>query len=178
MANHRIKPTVVPPENRDQASEYVSRIAANDAHIASVQAELDAELKLVKKRYDAVSMVFVTAREELLQGLAAWAASNRSDLTSGGKTKFADLTTGRIGWRDMPPKVSITKPEEVLKWLVEKRGKFVKFVRVKKEINRESMLEHKDLALQIEGVSIKGSGEEFYVNPLTSPLSEQPAKPE
>jgi phage host-nuclease inhibitor protein Gam len=115
MANHRIKPTVVPPENRDQASEYVSRIAANDAHIASVQAELDAELKLVKKRYDAVSMVFVTAREELLQGLAAWAASNRSDLTSGGKTKFADLTTGRIGWRDMPPKVSITKPEEVLK---------------------------------------------------------------
>ena len=55
-----------------------------------------------------IALQEITARIETLQaGIQTYCEAHRDELTSGGKTKTANLVTGEVSWRQRPPSVSI-----------------------------------------------------------------------
>ena len=110
--------------------------------------------------------------EEIELGVQAWATANRDALTDGGKVKFADLTTGFIRWRNNPPKCSVTGIDAVLA-LLEANPDLARFVRVKKEVNKEAFLNEAEFleANPIPGVKIVQGKEFFVIEPNNQELS-------
>ena len=100
---------------------------------------------------------------DLTRGLQIWGEANREALTDGGRTKTVKLANGEIAWRTRPPKVSVTNPDAVLE-LMASQG-LTRFIRTKRELDRERMLQEPAVAGGIPGVRIGSAGEEFVVAP-------------
>jgi len=93
----------------------------------------------------------------------AWATAHRDALTDGGKVKFADLTTGIIRWRNNPPKCSVSGADAVMA-LLEANPALARFVRTKKEVNKDAVLNEPEFfaANPVPGIKIV-QGKEFFV---------------
>jgi phage host-nuclease inhibitor protein Gam len=100
-----------------------------------------------------------------------FAEANRDRLTGGGKVKFASFATGKISWRSRPAKVSIRGAEDVME-AIKAMGLAARFIRVKEEPNKEAMLEDRQTAAMIKGISIGSEGEDFIVEPFETELQE------
>ena len=162
--NKRAAETATPPQNRDEAENYLARIGEiqrmaqlNKTALAEAVARVTAEM-------EAESAKLAEEHDRLFRGLQLWAEANRHALTDGGKTKTVRLGNGTIAWRLAPPSVQIKGQEAVLAYLIEKKGK--EFLRTKLEINREAMLARPEEAAKIPGVTIKSAGEAFVIEPI------------
>lgn len=99
---------------------------------------------------------------ELQAGVQTWCAANREEIC--GKGKSANLITGEVSWRQRPPSVSVRGAEAVLAWL--KTQGLTGFIRTKEEVNKEAMLNEKDKARTVPGVSIVTDVEDFIITPF------------
>lgn len=157
------------PQSRDDAAESLRQIGEAGRQIARIEADMNDELARLKERAEAAAAPLreqVTARTE---GLKIWAEANRDGLTNGGKTKTADLGTGKLSWRLRPAAVRVSGVDRVIE-AIRKLG-FSQFLREKTEINKEAMLADADKARLIAGVSIGSEGEDFIVEPFEAEIS-------
>jgi len=157
------------PQNRDDAAETLRLIGETNRQIARIEADMNDEIALLK---EAAERKAVPLKEQVVawtEGLKVWAEANRDALTNGGKTKTADLGTGKISWRLRPPSVRIKGAETVIE-TIKKLG-FTKFLRTKEEINKEAMSDDPVHARMIAGVSVASAGEDFIVEPFEAELS-------
>ncbi|MCO6520885.1 MAG: host-nuclease inhibitor Gam family protein [Snodgrassella sp.] len=108
---------------------------------------------------------------ELEAGIAAYCTTHRDVLTDGNKVKFADLITGKVSWRNNPPKVVIRGVDAVIA-LMEQCADFSRFIRVKKEINKDAVLNEAALFEQspVPGLSIVPGKEQFVIEPYNQEL--------
>ena len=105
------------------------------------------------------------ARIETLQrGVQTYCEANRDALTSGGRTKTANLITGEVQWRQRPPSVSARGLDSILDTL--KRLALTRFIRVKEELNKDALLNEPDAARGIAGLSIVTGVEDFVITPF------------
>ena len=102
---------------------------------------------------------------QLQEGIHTWCSAHREELC--GKGKSANLQTGEISWRMRPPSVRVAKVEAVIGWL--KTMGMAKYVRVKEEINKDLLLEDKETAGTIPGITIISGVEDFVVQPFELP---------
>ena len=72
--------------------------------------------------------------------------------------------TGEVQWRVRPPSVALTKPDEVVN-VLERLG-LERFVRTKKEVNKDAILIEKDAVMGIAGIKIKSGVEDFAIIPF------------
>ena len=102
-----------------------------------------------------------------------YCTTNRDALTDGGKVKFADLITGKVQWRNNPPKVQIRGNDAVLA-LLEQDEKYDRFVRIKREVNKEAVLNEPDFFVgnPVPGLSIVQGKEFFVIEPYNQELPE------
>ncbi|WP_345859286.1 host-nuclease inhibitor Gam family protein [Shewanella algae] len=121
--------------------------------IAAITEEYSPQLETLKKDLDVLSA-----------GVQSWCEANRDELTKGGKSKTANLTTGEVSWRVRPPSVSIRGVENVLENL--KNLKLERFIRVKEEINKDAILADPKVAGGIAGITIKSGVEDFAIVPF------------
>ena len=103
----------------------------------------------------------LTPKQDAIQ---AWCESHRDELTQNGKTKTGTFNTGEVQWRMRPPSVGIRGVESVLESL--RMLGFVRFIRVKEEVNKEAMLNEPELAATVAGVTIKTGVEDFVITPF------------
>ena len=101
----------------------------------------------------------------------AFLNSNRAALTDGGKVKFADLTTGIIRWRNNPPKCSVSGADAVMA-LLEANPALARFVRTKKEVNKDAVLNEPEFfaANPVPGIKIVQGKEFFVIEPYNQEL--------
>ena len=171
MAKIKTKAAGVPvPQSRDEAADALMVIGGLNRAAARVEAEMNDEIAAIKKDAESKAQPMREKAAGLTEGLKIWAEANRDQLTQSGKTKTADLGTGKISWRALPKSVRITKVEQVIE-AVKKLG-FTAFLRVKTEINKDAMLADPDKAKLIAGVNISSAGEEFIVEPFETSLSD------
>lgn len=113
----------------------------------------------------APGLAAITARIGVLQtGIQTWCEAYRDEITSGGKTKTANLVTGEVNWRQRPPSVTVRNAEGVIETF--KSLGLSDFVRTKEEVNKEAILAAPEKARGIAGVSINSGVEDFVITPF------------
>ncbi len=152
------------PRSRDEAEAMLAKIGDAQREIALVQASLDQRVADAKADAESAVKLLTKRITELTDGLRVWAEANRPELTDNGKRQHGKLATGLIAWRRRPAKVTVRGVDAVLE-RIEALG-LDRFVRLKREINKEAMLAEPKVAGGIEGVTIGSAGEDFVVEPV------------
>ncbi len=159
------------PQDDSEARSMIREIGDLQREIARAEHDLNDEIAALQERYGARVEPLRDLVEAKTEGLKMFCEVNRERLTRGGKVKFFRFTTGEISWRNRPAKVSLRKVDDVIEAI--KRLKLEgKFLRVKEEVNKDAMLENRELASTIAGVTIGSDGEDFIVAPFETELPE------
>lgn len=159
------------PQDDTEARSMIREIGDLQRRIARAEHDLNDEIAALQERYGALVEPLRDLIEAKTEGLKMFCEVNRERLTRGGRVKFFRFATGEVSWRNRPAKVSLRKIEDVIGEI--KRLKLgSKFLRVKEEVNKEAMLEARELAATISGVTIGSDGEDFIVEPFETELPE------
>lgn len=161
--------TIPVPQSREQADKALCAIGAAQRQLALIQAALDESVAEAKAKAEAQAAPLKVMIEQTTAGLQIWAEANRAALTEDGKRQTVTLPSGEIGWRRRPPSVRAGNIKLALEDLL-KRG-LDRFIRVKRELDKEAMLKEPELAATVPGISIGSAGEEFVVQPTATPLA-------
>lgn len=157
-------------QSRDEAQQMVAEIGEISRELARQEADLGDALAKVKAEAETKALPLKTRQIDLHEAVQKWAEANRAELTREGKTKTVELTTGKVSWRNRPRKVSLRNVDSLVEYLVEKLDS--RFLRIKREIDKEAMLADVGAASKLPGVTIKSAGEEFIVEPFDAQLAE------
>lgn len=157
------------PQSREDATEMVAAIGRKQRERDRVQAAMNDEMAIVKQRFEEIAKPLADDIKALSAGVQVWCEANRTELTNGGKVKFANLASGEIKWRTRPPRVSLRGVENIIDTC--KKLGLTRFIRVKEEINKEALLAEADVAANIPGVSIV-QAEDFVIVPFETELEE------
>ena len=159
----RVKRPVIPvPKSLDEAAEFLRQIGEEQRTTDAIQSDLNAEVDELKAKAMSDAEPHQKKISQLVEGLFAFAETNRDELTDSGKRKTVELPTGIFGWRMTPPAVSLHNVKAILKSL--KSLKLDRFIRAKEEVDKEAMLKEQEVAKTVKGVSIS-QHEEFIVKP-------------
>ncbi len=102
------------PQSRSEAAEAVRLVGELNRDLARLEANMNDQLAAIKEAFEQQAAPIRDQVTATTEGLKAWAEANRVTLTDGGKTKTADLGTGKLSWRLRPAKVRITKEDVVI----------------------------------------------------------------
>lgn len=154
-------------QTREAVVEAIGQIGEHQREQARIEANMNDELAGIKGQFEAVAAPHAAAIKTLSKGVQAWCEAHRAELTDDGKVKTANLETGKVLWR-LPPEKVVIKGEEAVMALLEQRG-LTQFIRIKKEPNKEAMLNEKDAAEDVPGVSFS-QVEQFVIEPFEAVL--------
>lgn len=159
----RVKRRVVTvPQSLEEAADFVRRIGQAKREIEHLAERLTMKIDRLK----AVAVEKATPREatieELFDGLFVFAQAHREALSEKGRRKTVVLSSGQFGWRMPPSSVHVRGVSTVIARL-ESLG-LDRFLRVKKELNKEAILAEPYTATAVEGIVIQQE-EEFFVKP-------------
>lgn len=175
MASKKItgktKAKLVVPQDRAEAEDWIRQIGEQRREVIRIEAAMNDELAVVKAGFEDQATPYREDIEALVEGVQAWAVANRDKLTQNGKRQSAELGTGSITWRQLPPKVTLRKVSNVIENL--KKLGLTRFLRTKEEVNKDAMLAEPDAARLVPGVSIGSAGETFTVEPFEAELAEE-----
>ena len=157
------------PQSRDEAANAIRQIGVANREVARLEADMNDQIAALKASAEEAAAPLRQRVVALTEGVKVWAEANRDALTAGGKTKTADMGTGKIMWRLRPPSVRITGVDRVIEAI--KTLGFKGFLRTKEEVNKEALLADPDKARMIAGVSIGTQGEDFVVEPFEAEIS-------
>lgn len=161
----RAAETVRAPQSQAEVEAMLARLGAIQRDRTVLATALEETLAKERERVNAEDLPLRTEVDTLVRGIQLWADANRPSLTMEGRHKTVRLANGEIAWRIRPPSVTLRGVEVVLEYPAQKGMK--KFIREKKEVNKEAMLADIALARTVPGVTIGSQGEEFVVSPLT-----------
>lgn len=159
---------LVVPQNREEAEAWIRQIGEHRRELVRIETFQNDEMAAVKDKHEQLAKPYHDDVEALIEGLQVWAIANREQLTGGGKRQSAELATGMISWRVLPPRVTIRKAENVIDAL--KKLGLQRFIRTREEINKEAMLDDQEAARLVPGVTIGSAGETFNVDPFETEL--------
>ncbi|MBP2309396.1 nuclease inhibitor protein [Azospirillum melinis] len=161
--------TIAAPVRRvrtqDQAAAVVGRIGAAQVQLGRLKASLDVAVAQANLAYETAAAPLRTAISADTELLRGYFDANRASLLTGGKKSVA-LSTGTMGVKKTTAKLVVADVDALLKRLEEDR-KLRRFIRTKSEVDRAALLAEPKVAVTIDGVSIEGGEDAFFVKPLT-----------
>ncbi|PCI62019.1 MAG: host-nuclease inhibitor protein Gam [Gammaproteobacteria bacterium] len=167
MATKRIKATDLPAAlSLLEVEEFIQQIGELDRQVDVLEGTMNDKLTVIKKEFETQAKPLNDKINELFNGVQAYCSVNRLNMLKG-DAKTAKLSTGEISWRVTPPKVSVKGVDAVIK-MIKSLG-LNRFLRDKQEIDKPALLNEKDVALNIPGISISQK-EEFVIKPFSSEL--------
>ncbi len=174
MAKANVKEIPAPGTLGDLA-DLLARVGELRRELARRETEMNDEIAAIRDRWQlqaAPRLADLAICEETLE---QWCAAMRDELTDQGRRKYCDLATGRVGWRALPPKVSIRNLTQTLA-AIKSLGQ-TQFLRVEESVDKEAMLAAPEAALKIPGVKIKSEGEKFYAEPREETIAGSEVRP-
>ena len=102
----------------------------------------------------------------LQTGIQTWCEANRVALCGEADRlgKTANLITGEVAWRQVPPSVQLRGVDAVMDRL--RVMGLVRFIRNKDEVNKEAMLAEPEAVRGIAGITIVTGLENFSITPF------------
>ena len=169
----RVKVILAAPiESRADLEAVVRDLCRATIDLDADTAAMDAAIASVRERHEAQRSQLSSSIDTNVRRIQAWAESHRDEF---GDKKSLDLVHGTIGFRTGMPALK-PLPGWTWKLVLENLIKNAqRFVRVKKEEDREAILAERE-TLKEEGLKKLGldvhQGETFYVEPKRESLSE------
>lgn len=153
------------PQSQEEANLAILEIGAASRELLKIESQMNTQITLAKTSAEEEAKQHKATIKSLTAGVQTWAEANRKALTNDGKTKTAKLPAGTISWRLKPATVRITKAkiDDIIKAIRVMRKRA--WLREKVEIDKEAMLKEKDIAAQLDGVTIGSEGETFTIEP-------------
>ncbi|EBP4179775.1 host-nuclease inhibitor protein Gam [Salmonella enterica subsp. diarizonae] len=153
------------PQTRDEVSRDIRKLGDEQREAIRLEAAMNDEIAEITERYTPQIEAHKKCIKALFKGISDWCKTNRDELTNGGKTKTANLTTGNVSWRLGTPSCSVSRDVEgVIEML--RRMQLDRFIRVKEEVNKEAVLAEPDAVKGIAGIKVNKGSESFYVEPF------------
>lgn len=152
------------PQTREAVIADIKTIGDRQRELMRIETLMNDEIGVITEKYSSHVNALKTELSELESGVHKWSEANRSELTNDGKTKTANLTTGEVSWRTRPPSVRITDADSVIKTLY--KLNLEKFVREKREVNKEAILSEPEAVAGIAGIKINSGIEDFIITPF------------
>lgn len=162
-------PDLKVPQSRAEAEEFIAEIGRLQRERTRIAADMNDRIAAIKQEFEAQAQPLGQDIRKLSSGLQIWSEANRAALTNHGKVKFALLASGKINWRTRPPKVCLRGKAKIIEAC--KRLGLDRFIRRAEDVNKEAMLAEKDVAKNIDGVTIS-QGEDFVITPFETELEE------
>ncbi|MCJ8142936.1 host-nuclease inhibitor Gam family protein [Ancylobacter sp. A5.8] len=153
------------PQCTEDATTAIADIGGLNREIGRLSADANDQIADINRALADKVLPLQERVTALTEGLKVWAEANRAALTNGGKVKTANLVTGILSWRNLPPKVGLRKVEDVIA-AITRMGLGKKFLRTKQEVDKEAMLKDPEKARTVPGVTVGSAGEEFIVEPF------------
>ncbi|MCP1772884.1 phage host-nuclease inhibitor protein Gam [Neisseria perflava] len=163
---------VLTVQTREEAQEQIRRLGDIMREREGIQADMNNAIAALQEVAAANAAPLDEEAQAIEAAVHAWATANRDALTDGGKVKFADLTTGMIKWRNNPPKCSVSGVDAVIA-LLEGNSALERFVRTKKEVNKDAVLNEAEFfaAHLVPGLKIVQGKEFFVIEPFNQELA-------
>lgn len=152
------------PQSKQDVTCDIRKIGDMQREALRLQTQMNDRIAAITEEYSPQLETLKKDLGVLSAGVQSWCEANRDELTKGGKSKTANLTTGEVSWRVRPPSVSIRGVETVLENL--KNLKLERFIRTKEEINKDAILADPKMAGGIAGITIKSGIEDFAIVPF------------
>lgn len=152
--------TVAPIDNKQTATDYITKMRANARKIAKHVAKRDDELAKVNAKYDSLIEPLQTLNTQLKSAVESWCQDNKSKLLTGNSKTFS-LAGVDISWRIGKPSVIGTATPELIARL--ERFGLDRFVRVKKELDKTAILKEPKAIDGIDGLGIEPAKEEIVI---------------
>lgn len=147
------------PQSAEEASAALAAIGASQRELAVIQAALDETIAVAKATAEVEAATHKAAIEARTRGLQVWAEANRG-LASG---KTITLASGTLSWRVRPPSVRVGNLAAAIEFMATMG--LDRFLRIKRELNKEALLAEPQAATRVPGISIGSAGEDFVVEP-------------
>ncbi|MCU0963565.1 MAG: host-nuclease inhibitor Gam family protein [Burkholderiaceae bacterium] len=163
------------PQSKDDCAAQIRALGDAQRMYERQRAQMNDLIASITEDF-APLMDSLTQRITALQaGIQTWCESHRVELCGEGDRlgKTANLVTGEVSWRQRPPSVSVRGVDTVLDTL-ERMG-LERFIRTKREVNKEAMLAEPDAVRGLAGVSIVTGVEDFVITPFEVPASPEVA---
>lgn len=167
MAKARLKTpalSIPVPSTRDDCAIAIRTLGDQLRLLARVETELNDRIAEIAVEYEPRVNTLKASIQAMQTGIQTWCEANRPELTEDGKRKSGHFTTGDVQWRQRPPSITVRGVEAVLAWLDEK--KLDRFIRVKKEVNKDAMLNEPAIAEAVPGVTVVSGVEDFVITPF------------
>lgn len=152
------------PQSRDEAAADIRMIGDHQRSILFQMASMNNEIAKITAKYQPTIEAFKERLTTLQEGVQGYCEAHRDDLTSGGKTKTANLITGEVQWRQRPPSVRVTGADAVIETL--QRLGLSQFIRMKHEVNKEMILNDPDAVKGVAGIVVVTGVEDFVITPF------------
>lgn len=154
--------TVQAPQSKADVANDIKAIGDLQRQLGRIEATVNDQIAEITAK----AAPQIDAMRERLQALQAgvqtWCEAHRVEIC--GKGKSANLVTGEVNWRQRPPRVSVSKEEEVIQRL---RGLgLLRFIREKEEINKEAILAEPAEVAGIKGIKVVTGVEDFVITPF------------
>jgi phage host-nuclease inhibitor protein Gam len=154
--------TVQAPQSKADVANDIKAIGDLQRQLGRIEATVNDQIAEITAK----AAPQIDAMRERLQALQAgvqtWCEAHRVEIC--GKGKSANLVTGEVNWRQRPPRVSVSKEEEVIQRL---RGLgLIRFIREKEEINKEAILAEPGEVAGIKGIKVVTGVEDFVITPF------------
>ena len=134
----------VAAQSKDDVVAYIREIGDLTRDRERLAAAMNDGIAELQEKYANDAAPLNERIEALQDGVQLWCEANRLSITDGGKVKFADFVTGTVKWRVNPPKVSVSGVDAVIA-LLEADPDRSRFLRVKREVNKEAILNEQEL---------------------------------
>ncbi len=173
------------PVDRDDCAKYLTNLGGLIRRHNAVKADYEQRIAALRDEAAPILSGLSDQVNTVLKGIQVWCEGNRATLTNGYKVKSANLVTGEVGWRQLPPKVSARDVEGILKALREMA--LADYIRVEESLNKEALLalasavdklttedmsetaqrlrQHWALVNGIRGLSVVKGVEDFFATP-------------
>ena len=158
-------------QTREEAEAFVHRIGEIQRELTRREADLGDALARAKRAAEETALPLKEELEVAQDAVQAWAEANRAAITRQGKTKTVELSTGKVSWRQRPPSVKLRGVDAIIQYLLA-RPSLARFLRVKHEVDKETLAREPEFAVSIPGVTVGSAGEDFIIEPFEAQLSE------
>ena len=150
----------VAAQSKDDVVAYIREIGDLTRDRERLAAAMNDGIAELQEKYANDAAPLNERIEALQDSVQLWCEANRLSITDGGKVKFV---TGTVKWRVNPPKVSVSGVDAVIA-LLEADPDRSRFLRVKREVNKEAILNEQELFVdgQVPGIKLV-LGKEFFV---------------
>lgn len=155
---------IAAPQSRDECARWIAALGHQQRDLARLQAAMNDEIGAVTETYQPGIDTLSGQIKQTLAGIQTWCEAHRDEITEGGKTKSGNLVTGNVQWRQRPPSIAIRGAEAVMDTL--DRLGLGRFIRMRREPNKEAMLNEPDVVRGVAGISIVTGVEDFVVTPF------------